>query len=152
MTHTDKHLPLYKIAAITIQSHLDNLKSTLLMTLYPTDFKYTNLWILQRDLQITIKYCLLDFSTNKTFILTSKKFTKTESMMNMQTSTQTKKITINCTILLNIKKGISKTWRQNILNKARTITTVKELTTKQAISLKCTISLFILKTRKSESI
>lgn len=72
--------------------------------------------------------------------------------MNLRTSIKTIKITIKITILLKTKKDISIIMRQNTRKKAKTITTVSEVTKTQAMRQECTISLFIQKTEKSENI
>ena len=151
MMLTYKHLLLCKIAVNIIQYPRANLKNTLLMTLYLIGYKFTNLWILQKDLQTTSISHIQDFSINKTFTLASRKYTKMEITMSMLASTQTTKTTIKSIKYLKIKKGISKMW-ESIQRKVKTITTASELITRQAISLKCTITLFNLKTRKKGSI
>lgn len=68
--------------------------------------------------------------------------------MSMQTSTKTIKTTTKNTMRLNTKKVISIVMINSTVKNARTITTRSELTTIQAMRLKCTISLFIQKTEK----
>lgn len=146
----DKQLLLYQIAVIITQYHLVSLKSTLLMISCLIGYIIMNPLIIRKKIQITIN--LQDFSTNKTFILISRKSRKTEITMNLRTSIKTIKITIKITILLKTKKDISIIMRQNTRKKAKTITTVSEVITTQAMRQECTISLFIQKTEKSENI
>lgn len=150
MKFMDKQLLLYQIAVIITQYPLVSLKSTLLMISCLIGYIIMNPLIIRKKIQITIN--LQDFSTNKTFILISRKSRKTEITMNLRTSIKTIKITIKITILLKTKKDISIIMRQNTRKKAKTITTVSEVTKTQAMRQECTISLFIQKTEKSENI